>query len=123
MLSYNFERMFKARGIERPFTYLRKAGFSDRFASKIKQGNVRRLDLEEIERLCILFRCTPNDLYEWTPNPDNQIDENHPLNEIRKTDKILNITQTLNAVPLRHLALIERLINDTLKGLNPEQKA
>lgn len=121
MVNYNFERIFKARGIERPFTYLRKAGFSDRFASKIKQGNVRRLDLEEIERLCILLRCTPNDMYEWTPNPGDQIDENHPLNEIRKTDKILNITQTLNTVPLRHLNLIERLINDTLKGLNSAQ--
>lgn len=123
MLNYNFERIFKARAVERPFTYLRRAGFSDKFATKINQNKVRRLNLEETERLCMVLRCTPNDLYEWTPNPSDPVDENHPLNEIRKTDKILNITQTLNAVPIRHLNLIERLINDTLKGLSAEQKA
>jgi len=37
--------MFKARGIDKPFAFLQKAGFSDNFSSKIKNNRVSRLDL------------------------------------------------------------------------------
>ena len=114
MIRYNFDRMFKARGIERPFTFLRKAGFSDNFATKIKKNNVKRLELKELEKLCLILKCTPNDFFEWTPDKDIQIDENHAINIIRKSDKVVDLTKTLNSVPLGKLKEIETLINEKL---------
>jgi DNA-binding Xre family transcriptional regulator len=114
MIRYNFDRIFKARGIERPFTFLRKAGFSDNFATKINQNKVKRLNLEEIERLCVLLKCTPNDFFEWTPDSDNQVNEDHPLNDIRRSDIVIDITKTLNSVPLGQLAEIEQMIKDKI---------
>lgn len=115
MITYNFDRIFKARGIERPFTYLRKAGFSDNFATKIKNNKVSRLNLREIERLCIILRCTPNDFYEWKPDQDNQVDKDHPINNIKKSDKAVNLTKILHSVPLGELDEIEKLIIEKIK--------
>ncbi|MFC2138148.1 helix-turn-helix domain-containing protein [Bacteroidota bacterium] len=114
MLSYNFNRIFKARAVEKPFTYLRNAGFSDKFATKIKNNKIARINLREIERLCILLRCTPNDFFEWTPDKDNQIDSEHPIYKIKKSDKVVDITKTLNSVPLDQLDEIEEMIKNKI---------
>jgi len=118
MIAYNFDRIFKARGINKPFSFLKKCGFSDSFASKIKNSRASRLDLRMIERLCLHLRCTPNDFMEWTPEKeeDIQIDSTHPLNHIRKSEKIIDLTKTLSSVPLDQLEEIERLINEKIKS-------
>lgn len=122
MIHYNFERILKARGVERTFSYLRQAGFSDNFATKIKRNKVARLNLREIERLCVLLRCTPNDLYEWTPDNDSQVDKEHPLHKIRKSDKIIDLTKMLNSVPLGQLEEIELLIKNKIEEENSTSK-
>ena len=116
MITYNFDRIFKARGIERPFSYLRQAGFSDNFATKIKNNRVARLNLKEIERLCIVLKCTPNDLYEWEPDKDSQIEKDHPIYTIKKSEKTINLTKLMNSVPLGQLDAIEKLIHETLNN-------
>lgn len=117
MIRFNFSRIFKARGIDRPFTYLRQSGFSESFASKVKNNKMRRIDLQTIERLCVSLRCTPNDFMEWTPDSKNDIDYSHPLNAIRKSDTEVNITKTLSSIPLGKLNEIEELINEHLKKI------
>ena len=114
MIRYNFDRIFKARGIERPFSFLRKSGFSDNFATRVKNNRVERLELKYIEKLCIVLKCTPNDLMEWEPNDNNKIDPGHPLNQIKKSNKVIDITKTLNSVPLGKLEEIEKIINEKL---------
>lgn len=115
MLNYNFDRIFKARGIERPFTYLRKAGFSDNFATRVRNNRVKRLNLEVMERLCIALHCTPNDLMEWIPDNRQTVGKDHPINSIKKSEKVADITKTLNSVPLGKLEEIENLISEKLK--------
>jgi len=110
MLKYNFTRIFKAKAIYRPFTFLKKAGFSDNFASKVKNNRVNRLNLDLLERLCECFGCTPNDLMEWVPNDDHIITAKHPLNELRRTEKVHDLTMSLNSLPLSKLEEIEKLI-------------
>jgi len=115
MLIYNFDRVFKARGIERPFTYLIKAGFSDNFATKVKNNKLVRIHLRELEKLCLLLRCTPNDFCEWVPDNDANIDSGHPIHMIRKSDKVVDMTKTLNSVPLGQLDEIEEMIQEKIK--------
>ncbi len=115
MIVYNFQRVLKARGIERPFSYLKQAGFSDRFATRIKGNKVLRLNSRELEKICLLLRCTPNDLMEWVPDNNAQVDADHPLNIIRKSDKIIDLTKTLNAIPLGQLDEIEKLIQEKIQ--------
>ncbi len=114
MLEYNFTRVMKARGIDKPFRFLRDAGFSVNFASKIKNNKVRRLEVTQLEKLCKLFKCTPDDMMVWTPEGDDVADKTHPLNKIRRTDVDIDMLKTINSIPLEQLERIDKLIKDEL---------
>lgn len=114
MLIYRFDRIFKARGIAHPFTYLRNAGFSDTLASRIKNNKVKRLGMIHLEKLCILLKCTPNDVVAWVPDSKTDIEADHPLNSLRQTDTEIDLVKTINSIPLGKLEKIEQLIKDEL---------
>jgi DNA-binding Xre family transcriptional regulator len=114
MLQYNFDRVFNVRGIERPFTFLRKAGFSEQFASRIKNNRVRRLNMAELERICLLLRCTPNDLMEWIPENNSEVSDKHPINKLVRKDHVTNLVRSLHEVPFERMEKIEKLIREQL---------
>uniref|UniRef100_UPI0032162C4F helix-turn-helix domain-containing protein n=1 Tax=uncultured Draconibacterium sp. TaxID=1573823 RepID=UPI0032162C4F len=116
MLQYNFSRIFKAKGIERPFSFLRKAGFSDNFATKVKNNRVRRLELKEMEKLCLLLKCTPNDFMQWIPENQYVSDTEHPLNEIRHSTDSFDLIKTINSLPLSRISEVNEIIQRELKN-------
>ena len=115
MLTYNFTRLLKARGIEKPFSYLVKAGYSGNFATKIANDRVENLKLTDIERLCVLFQCTPNDLFQWYPSGDDKTNDKHPLIPLKRGDQVLQLTKLLHSVPLDKLEAIENVIRKELE--------
>ena len=115
MLHYTFDRIFKARGIEKPFTFLEKAGFSSNLASKINNNKVKRLNFDVMERICTVLNCTPNDLMEWIPDKNTSLPADHALRLLEKPAKELNLVQQLNAVPLGKMTDISQLIDEYLK--------
>lgn len=114
MLTFNFSRVFKARGINKPFSFLIKAGYSDNVATRISNNRIEKLNLKDVEFLCELLQCTPNDLIQWIPSAKDKDNEQHPLFPLKKTDKVLELTQMLNSVPLDKLKDIENIINNEI---------
>jgi DNA-binding Xre family transcriptional regulator len=115
MLTFNFTRIFKSRGIDRPFSYLVKLGYSDNFATRIVNNRIKQLNLKSIEKLCEHFQCTPNDLLEWIPSSQDLNNENHPLVSIKRSNKVVELTKILNSIPLDKLNDIETMINKEIK--------
>ncbi|MBN2637764.1 MAG: helix-turn-helix transcriptional regulator [Bacteroidales bacterium] len=115
MLQYNFNRVFKARGIEKPYRFLHHAGISSNLASKISKNEVHRLDLNIMERLCIILNCTSNDLLEWIPEENTNIPADHALRLLEKPEKEIDFTRKLNAIPLGKMTDISNLIDEYLK--------
>ena len=112
MFSFNFSKLFIVRGITRPSRYLLDQGFSPNFATKIVFSRFERIDLKTLERLCVLFNCTPNDLLEWTPDDKSKENTDHPLYPLRKPDeaKVLKLTQTINSLPLDSLDEVQQAV-------------
>ncbi len=115
MLVFNFTRIFKARGVERIFSYVREIGYSDNFATKVAHNRFDKLNLKQIEKFCVILKCTPNDLLEWIPDANEQNVENHPLYPLKRSDKVLKLTQMLNSIPLDKLAAIENMIKNEIE--------
>jgi DNA-binding Xre family transcriptional regulator len=115
MLTFNFTRIFKSRGIDKPFSYLVKLGYSDNFATRIVNNRIERLNLKDIEKLCEHFQCTPNDLLEWIPSNQDLNNETHPLISIKRSNKVVELTKILNSIPLDKLNDIETMINKEIK--------
>lgn len=77
--------------------------------------------MSELEKLCILLRCTPNDFCEWIPDKDVQLDSEHPLQKLKRTEKVIDITKMLNSIPLEYLEDIESVIADKVKTFQSKQ--
>jgi DNA-binding Xre family transcriptional regulator len=82
MLKYNLERILHQKGITAPVAFLIKAGFKKTTAGRFARGKFTEISMSNLEKLCLLFRCTPNDLLEWTPARQKDRDDNQPLEKL-----------------------------------------
>ncbi|MBL7749547.1 MAG: helix-turn-helix transcriptional regulator [Chitinophagaceae bacterium] len=110
MLSYNLEPIFKARGIDKPYTFMVKAGISPSSSHAILNNNTRSFRLDHIELLCRVLICEPNDLLVFTPDPDKPLPPNHPLNILRETEQQTAFKETLFTIPFKQLKEITKQI-------------
>lgn len=116
MLHFNILRICKARGIDRPYSFLRKHGFGVSAATRIANDHILGLSIGNIETLCLLLNCTPNDLLEWTPSKEWVANTSHSLNVLKRQDKWTNVTQLVNGASLEKLEKLEEIIRKELEG-------
>ena len=115
MLKFNFQRLFKARGIEKPFTYMVRKGFSRNYATRLNTGKIKMMNLKDVESMCEFLECTPNDLLEWTPNKNVADASKHPLRDLIRIDSSVNIKAILSAIPISQLQEVEKYILEKVK--------
>ncbi len=84
MISLQVKERCKLRGIKAPLTVMMKAGISQKVANDYLTGKKKHLLLDHIETLCTLLRCTPNDLFAWTPANAAQDYPENSLQAIRQ---------------------------------------
>lgn len=53
----------------------RKTGLTTSTISNLYNDKVKRLDFDTLEKLCKLFSCQPNDLFEYIPDNENATHE------------------------------------------------
>jgi len=116
MLKFNFKRIFKARDIERPYSYLVKHGFSPNIATRIANENIKTVNLRNIEMLCQLWQCTPNDLLEWIPDKYSVDATTHPMRDLVRNESTVNIKDILNTIPIAQLAEVEKFIKEKVRS-------
>jgi len=115
MLKLNIQRILAGRAIDRPFTYLVKQGFSKNLATRMNTSKMKQVNLADIEKLCLLFQCTPNELLEWVP-ADKQTDtDTQPLRDLIRVNPKVNIRAVLNSLPYAQIAEMEKLIVEKAK--------
>ena len=87
MLFLNLKPIFNARGIEKPYSFLVKNGFTYHAATNLLNSNTRIFRLDQIERLCEVLLCEPNDLLLWKPDSGKTIAPNNPLHKLIDTNE------------------------------------
>ena len=102
MLRIHLSPIFRIRGIDRPFSYLVKNGFSRHSATLLLQGQHHAIRLDHIERLCELLICEPHDLLAWYPDSNKSYPASYPLARFKPED-IPDIKETLTKTPFREL--------------------
>ena len=121
MLYFNLETVMKARQIERPYSFLVKAGISPHSATTLLNAEIRSLRLDHIEIVCELLHCEPNDLIVFKPSDSQKLQKNHPLNKFIPKEQDTNWQDTIKMVPIAKLKEIAKLLNARDKGEEGEQ--
>ncbi len=112
MLRYDFKSIFKARGIEKPYSWLLKRGFKRHMAYSIANNRVNTLKLSLAEKLCKHFGCTPNDLLVWIPEKDE--DTNIPLKKLHRKHAPFSSKESLDQLSLEEMKQLEALLKEHL---------
>lgn len=116
MLSLNLQPIFAARGIQRPYSFLVKAGFTTSTAHNLVSGELFSFQLRHIDKLCTVLNCTPNDLLVWSPNSHDLLPDSHPLTRLKDRRPDLNWQDTIKTAPLDELERIVSLIKSLGTG-------
>ena len=112
MLIYNLERIYKARGIERPYSFFRGHGFSESFAAKLKKGKMSGMKLSTLETVCILLQCTPHDLLEWKEDSKIHVPSDHPIRKLESRNSKMDMTVLLKSAPLEVIEKFKAMIEE-----------
>ena len=80
MLSLNLQRLAMLHNIPNLQKHLTQNGFSPNIAHRIASNADSHIKFQYLEKLCLLFKCTPNDLLEW--RPENNISPKEPLKQL-----------------------------------------
>ena len=87
--------------------YLTRKGFSYWVAHKFANSKTKSISLEDLERLCKVFKCTPNDLFEWMPDDTTDNSPDNPLALLKKE----KIEIKLSELPISKLKELAKSIN------------
>ncbi|HCY75479.1 MAG TPA: hypothetical protein DHV28_06120 [Ignavibacteriales bacterium] len=116
MLKYNLKRLINNRAVFQPVGYLQKFGFTKYTASRIYGGHFSSLKLSQIEKLCIAFNCTPNDLIEYIP--DDKIKTlNHPLTTLIRNQEAKKVNEIFKDIPVDMLSDFTNRIDELKKEM------
>jgi DNA-binding Xre family transcriptional regulator len=99
MLVFNIKPLLIARGYKPTPYLLKKLGLSNSKAVTLIHGNPKNLSLKDVEKICILLNCTPNDLLNYVPDEQITGTENyllHTLNNNINNPNPIDILKTLN---------------------------
>jgi DNA-binding Xre family transcriptional regulator len=117
MMIFNPNRMFALRGIDKPYRFLVNNGFGSTTASDLINIRKPLVRTEYLERLCLLLNCTPNDLYEWKPDNNVSIAENHPLKALEKAEMPPQMSELIKDIPVEKLSEVQNM----LRGLKNQE--
>ena len=122
MVQMEIKSLIASRGLKTSQQNLIRAGISATKAWKLLQGKATSLKLEQIEILCKLLKCSPNDLFVWKPDGNGDA-EGMPLNALRRPNEkppiIADVLKTLTQAQLtealeqiRKMQITEKMIDN-----------
>ncbi len=111
MLYLNIKRLFELRGIDKPYSFLVKNGFVSQTATNMINNQVGHIKPKQMEKLCLLLNCTPNDMFDWRPDANTVVPENHALHSLVK-EKVPSFSEMVKNLPVEKLSELGAIIND-----------
>jgi DNA-binding Xre family transcriptional regulator len=112
MLYFDIRRVLELRGIDKPYTFLIKNGFVSQTATNMVNNRLGRIIPEQMEKLCLLLHCTPNDLFDWDDDKKSVVADNHPLRTLIKEKSAPPISEMVRDLPVEKLGQLAALIDD-----------
>ncbi len=110
MLKWNFKRLCKMRGIEKPYSFFIKLGISHTIASNMATDKLDKILLRHLEKNCLELNCTPNDLLDWVP-ADKKLDTpDTALYVLKKEGKADDAAELLGKLPAKKLEELAKLL-------------
>jgi DNA-binding Xre family transcriptional regulator len=70
MIVVKIQQVAKSRGIKTSYQLQKLTGWPPGMTSRLWKGDWTHTYIKTLNTLCTVLKCTPNDLLEFTPDPD-----------------------------------------------------
>lgn len=107
--------MISIRGIQNATAYMVNIGLAYPVTYRYLRHESKSISIKNIEKLCIALNCTPNDLFEWKPDADAVVPENHSLHQLGKVGEAKTLRQLVKDIPSDKLKLVENFLEELKK--------
>ncbi|RYZ54198.1 MAG: XRE family transcriptional regulator [Sphingobacteriales bacterium] len=105
MLLFDLSFILAERGINNPVSYLQQAGFPPHTAARLVEDSRYRVTFDQLEKLCLMLHCTPNELLKWDAPRHSQVPQSHPLQKLcRPQEK--SLAARLLKLPVDKLSML-----------------
>ena len=107
-------------GVERPYSWLVANGFVPQTATRWAKNDIGYMRPQQIEKICLLLNCTPNDLFDWRDDGKTVVHDTHALRTLTKPPPDTSVKRALSELPLDKLEKLGEMINQ-LNASNDEE--
>lgn len=107
MLRIDIKRIARKKGKLDAVKFLVLKGYEKQKAWRMASGRVKVWDLKDIEKLCEIFQCTPNDLFVLEPEKGKIYDNKHPLQSLIRFNEAYDVLSFLSSEPIEKIKEIE----------------
>ncbi|MBI1767430.1 MAG: helix-turn-helix transcriptional regulator [Bacteroidetes bacterium] len=110
MLTFDLARLMESKEIQNPLQFLMKSGLTRHTASRLLHQNVASINYRNLEQLCLILNCTPNDLFSWTPDSKKNTDKT-ALQKLAGRTRKGSILGKLKTLPEDKLDQLRQLVD------------
>ncbi len=110
----NISRVLALKGIDNAYAYLKKQGYKHNKAYHLAYSLRQKVDLSDLEEICLQLNCTPNDLLEWNPSHTEHDIAGHALQSIRRKEAAVGLVKLVQGLPVEKMDEIEKFILETI---------
>lgn len=98
MLQTRIIQIAQELGIKNLYSHLRKKGISRFHAIELSQGRLKKFDLVLLYKLCQAFKCTLNDLIEYVPTNEQEMEQQSFLQPMVNEHPPINVSHKLESL-------------------------
>ena len=110
MFTIHLAPILQAKGYKANSNTLRKIGFTPGYSRALLNGTAKTINLQQLELLCIFLRCTPNDLINYTPEPNNFVQPYYPIHTLTKANNPLQTLDHIKSMTATEMQEFQKMV-------------
>ena len=115
MLALNVLKLLEDRGFANPQTYLVKNGIPYYTVSRLVTNTTKNITYGTLEKLCLICKCKPDDLFVWVADDDLQLTEPAALEKLKPKPKPVSAAERMKHLSAEQLEQLQQFINELEK--------
>jgi DNA-binding Xre family transcriptional regulator len=116
MLSLYINEFLLKKGYKSGPWALRKIGMPSSAAYTLSQPGVRSIKLDQLEHICQIFDCTPNDLLNYKPKQKDLLPDGHSLLKLQKDTSKQTPMELVKQLRPEEIDKASEMLEEMIKG-------
>jgi DNA-binding Xre family transcriptional regulator len=115
MIRINLQHLLLLKNVHDARKFFVDKGINSTTAYRYVKMTNTRFTFKELEMLCLMFDCTPNDILEWIPNREHA-SQGYALEKLIRTQEEESLIHVIAKLPVEELMDVKRYILEKSKS-------